>query len=185
MIQWSQGDANPVVNTVTTCGMPPGGGPPPGGPSPVCDTDQHSTTIVPPGYATRPPLAGHAGHGSGTAPSSQPPQIAVSPARVRPGSARLRGPSGCPTTSAVAATVTGRRIVQVTFYVDSKKVKTLTSQHERRALGAADERQAVRLRHPPRAARIQFARSSQTRSRTLRLSFNRCHPADVTPKFTG
>jgi hypothetical protein len=34
-------------------------------------------------------------------------------------------------------------------------------------------------------ARIQFARSSQTRSRTLRLSFNRCHPAIVTPKFTG
>ena len=26
VIQWSEGDANPVVNTVTTCGMPPGGG---------------------------------------------------------------------------------------------------------------------------------------------------------------
>ena len=32
---------------------------------------------------------------------------------------------------------------------------------------------------------IQFARSSQTKARTLRLSFNRCHPANVTPKFTG
>jgi hypothetical protein len=32
---------------------------------------------------------------------------------------------------------------------------------------------------------VQFARSSQTRARTLRLSFSRCHPANVTPKFTG
>src|SRR5919204_550995 len=54
------------------------------------------------------------------------PKIQVSPARVRPGSAKLSGPSGCPTTSAIAATVTGRRIVKVTFYVDGKKVKTLT-----------------------------------------------------------
>ena len=39
---------------------------------------------------------------------------------MRPGTATLRGPSGCPTTTAVAATVTGRRIVKVTFYVDNK-----------------------------------------------------------------
>ena len=34
-------------------------------------------------------------------------------------------------------------------------------------------------------ARIQFARSSQTKARTLRMSFSRCRPANVTPKFTG
>ena len=34
-------------------------------------------------------------------------------------------------------------------------------------------------------ARIQFARTSQTKSRTLRLSFNRCRPSIVRPKFTG
>ena len=32
---------------------------------------------------------------------------------------------------------------------------------------------------------LQFARSSQTKAKTLRLSFSRCHPANVTPKFTG
>ena len=131
MIQWSQGDANPVVNTVTTCGMPPGGGSaPPGGGSPVCDTDQHSTTIVPPATPTQPaPPASpntRRRRAEPRRPRARPPQIAVSPVRVRPGSATLRGPSGCPTTSAVAATVTGRRIVKVTFYVDGKKVKTLT-----------------------------------------------------------
>ena len=104
--------------------------PPPAAAAPVCDTDQHSTTIVPPATPTQPaPPASPdtPATASGTAPASgQPPQIAVSPVRVRPGSATLRGPSGCPTTSAVAATVSGRRIVKVTFYVDNKKVKTLT-----------------------------------------------------------
>ena len=185
-IQWTQGDANPVVNTVTTCGMPPGGGSP-GGPSPVCDTDEHSTTLVPPDTPTTPGSSTTPVTASGTAPTtSQTPQIAVSPARVRPGSARLRGPSGCPTTSAVAATVTGRRIVKVTFYVDNKKVKTLT--HANKSGGRwvlpMDVKRFAFGSHRVQA-RIQFARSSQTRARTLRLSFNRCHPANVTPKFTG
>jgi hypothetical protein len=189
-IQWSEGDANPVVNTVTTCGMPPGGGSPPpgGGGSPVCDTDQHSTTIVPPATPTQPPAAPSTpASASGTAPTSgQPPQIAVSPVRVRPGSATLRGPSGCPTTSAVAATVSGRRIVKVTFYVDNKKVKTLTQPNKsggRWVLPMNVKRFAFGTHRVQ--ARIQFARSSQTRARTLRMSFSRCHPADVTPKFTG
>jgi hypothetical protein len=185
-IQWSEGDANPVVNTVTTCGMPPGGG----GGSPVCDTDQHSTTIVPPATPTQPtpPAAPSTpAAASGTAPSSsQPPQIAVSPVRVRPGSANLRGPSGCPTTSAVAATVSGRRIVKVTFYVDNKKVKTLTRPNKsggRWVLPMNVKRFAFGTHRVQ--ARIEFARSSQTKSRTLRMSFSRCHPANVTPKFTG
>jgi len=189
VIQWSQGDANPVVNTVTTCGMPPGGGgPPPGGGSPVCDTDQHSTTIVPPATPTAPPASPETPvSASGAAPTSgQPPQIAVSPVRVRPGSATLRGPSGCPTTSAVAATVSGRRIVKVTFYVDNKKVKTLTQPNKsggRWVLPMNVKRFAFGSHRVQ--ARIQFARSSQTKSRTLRMSFTRCHPANVKPKFTG
>jgi hypothetical protein len=183
VIQWSQGDANPVVNTVTTCGTPPGGGNPGGG-TPVCDTDQHSTTILPPGTVSQPETPAQA---AGTSPTTaQPPQIAVSPARVRPGSARLRGPSGCPTTSAVAATVTGRRIVKVTFYVDNKKVKTLTKANAsggRWVLPMNVKRFAFGSHRVQ--ARIQFARSSQTASRTLRMTFNRCRPANVTPKFTG
>jgi hypothetical protein len=183
VIQYSPGDANPVVNTVTTCGMPPGGGGSPGGGTPVCDTDQHSTTILPAGTVSPDTPA----QAAGTSPSTaQPPQSAVSPARVRPGSARLRGPSGCPTTSAVAATVTGRRIVKVTFYVDGKKVKTLTRANAsggRWVLPMNVKRFAFGSHRVQ--ARVQFARSSQTRSRTLRLSFSRCHPANVRPNFTG
>jgi hypothetical protein len=113
------------------------------------------------------------------------PQVHVSPARVRPGSARLSGPSGCPRTSAVAATVSGRRIVKVTFYVDGKKVKTLTkaNRNGRWVLPMNVKRFAFGT-HRVRVV-VQFAKSSQTKAKTLRLSFNRCRPAVVRPQFTG
>jgi Prealbumin-like fold domain len=114
------------------------------------------------------------------------PRIHVSPERVRTGIAKLSGPSGCPRTGTVAATVSGRRIVKVTFYVDGKKVKTLTKANgkggtwvlplniKRLAYGA----------HRVRAS-VQFAKSSQTKVKTLRFSFDRCHAAAAQPKFTG
>ena len=113
------------------------------------------------------------------------PQVRVSPARVRPGSAKLSGPSGCPRTSAVAATVSGRRIVKVTFYVDGKKVKTLTKadRNGRWVLPMNVKRFAFGT-HRVRVV-VQFAKSSQTKAKTLRLSFNRCRPAVVRPQFTG
>jgi hypothetical protein len=105
---------------------------------------------------------------------------------VRPGSARLRGPSGCPTTNAVAATVTGRRIVKVTFYVDGRKVKTLTKANASggRWVLPVNVRRLGFGTHRVRAT-VQFAKSSETKAKTLRLSFNRCHAAAVRPQFTG
>jgi hypothetical protein len=74
----------------------------------------------------------------------------------------------------------------VTFYVDGRKVKTLTTANAsggRWVLPMNVKRFAFGTHRVQ--ARIQFARSSQTGARTLRLSFNRCRPAIVTPKFTG
>jgi hypothetical protein len=114
------------------------------------------------------------------------PKIQVSPARVKPGSAKLSGPSGCPTTSAVAATVTGRRIVKVTFYVDGKKVKTLTKANKSggRWVLPLNVRRLAFGAHRVQA-KIQFAASSHTKPKTLRFSFDRCHAAAARPKFTG
>jgi hypothetical protein len=114
------------------------------------------------------------------------PKIQVSPARVRPGSARLSGPSGCPTTNAIAATVTGRRIVKVTFYVDGKKVKTLTKANGKggRWVLPLNVRRLAFGAHRVQA-KVEFAKSSQTTAKTLRLSFDRCHAAAAKPKFTG
>jgi hypothetical protein len=113
------------------------------------------------------------------------PQVRVSPARVRPGSAKLSGPSGCPRTSAVAATVSGRRIVKVTFYVDGKKVRTLTkANRDGRWVLPMNVKRFAFGTHRVRVV-VQFAKSSQTKAKTLRLSFNRCRPAVVRPQFTG
>jgi hypothetical protein len=140
-------------------------------PPPPQEPPTTPTTVTPP--ADQPPV------------QAVSPQVRVSPARVRPGSAKLRGPSGCPTTSAVAATVSGRRIVKVTFYVDGKKVKTLTkaNRNGRWVLPMNVKRFAFGA-HRVRVT-VQFAKSSQTKTKTLRLSFNRCHSAVVKPQFTG
>jgi hypothetical protein len=119
-------------------------------------------------------------------PVTTQPKIKVSPARVKPGSAKLAGPSGCPRTSAVAATVTGRQIVKVTFYVDGKKVKTLTKANKkggRWVLPLNVKRLAFGAHRVQ--AKVQFAKSSQTKAKTLRFSFDRCHAAAARPKFTG
>ena len=85
----------------------------------------------------------------------------------------------------MAASVSGRRIVKVTFYVDGKKVKTLTeaNRNGRWVLPMNVKRFAFGT-HRVRVT-VQFAKSSQTKAKTLRLSFNRCHSAVVKPQFTG
>src|SRR6266545_2222737 len=114
--------------------------------------------------------------------STPPAQIKVSPARVVPGSAKVKGPRVCTRGNAAAATVTGKRIVKVTFYVDGHKVKTLTKPDAKggawklpiniRKLGYGSHRLL---------AKVQFAKSSATKARTLRLSFSRCASAAAQP----
>lgn len=103
-----------------------------------------------------------------------------------PGDATLRGPSGCPTSGVVYATVTGRSIADVTFYFDGKRVKFLAVPNQpggRWALPMRIHRFAFGTHHIQ--ARIAFIVASGTPPRTLRLSFSHCHPAAVPPRLTG
>jgi hypothetical protein len=117
--------------------------------------------------------------------SAPAPHIAVSPERVKPGVARLAGPTGCPTADVVVARVTGRSITRVVFYVDNRKVKTL-----RRANRGATWILSLRLKglrygtHRVKA-RVEFARSTGTAPKTLPMSFKRCGSTKVLPSFTG
>jgi hypothetical protein len=102
-----------------------------------------------------------------------------------PGSARLRGPSGC-VKGPFTATVRGSRIARVTFFVDGKRFKRLT------APTGEGSRFTVRINPRGRGfgvhrvtARVEFAAASETRARTLRLSFQRCRRQVVKPRFTG
>jgi uncharacterized repeat protein (TIGR01451 family) len=98
-------------------------------------------------------------------------------------SAKLRGPSGCPT-RATYAYVTGKRISKVAFYVDGKRNATVRKADSRgRWKMRVVPKKLPYGRHKVRAV-ITFANGS-TRTRTaLSLQFSRCRP-DPRPKFTG
>jgi hypothetical protein len=138
-----------------------------------------ATPGSPPGSPTTPGAPGSSGQ---TAPS---PQIQVSPEIVRPGSAVIHGPNGCPDTNAVAATVSGKRIVKVTFYVDHKKVKTLTKPNKSGGWSLSVNMRQIAYGSHRVEAKVEFAKSSGTKAKTLRLSFNRCGANNVRPQFTG
>jgi len=100
------------------------------------------------------------------------------------GTARLSGPSGC-VKKAFDATVRGRRIAKVTFYVDGRKVATRKARAGQRTF-----RYTVRPNGLSRGvhrvtARVRFVPASETKARTLRLAFQRCKRQVVTPRFTG
>jgi hypothetical protein len=163
-VQVDKGDAWECTITNTRKTQPP---PPP---------EEPPTPPTPP---TTPPT------GTPPAQTVATPQIKVSPTRITPGSANLRGPRGCPTTNVVAATVSGKRIVKVTFYLDGKKIKTLTKPNKggRWVLPVNVSRLAYGS-HRVRA-RVQFAKSSGTKIKTMRVSFSRCGAAAAQPQFTG
>ena len=104
--------------------------------------------------------------------------------RPVPGRARLRGPSGC-VKRPFTVVVRGSRIARVTFFLDAQSVQ---ARH-------AWDRDSLRFsaRIDPRGwssgvhrvtADVVFLEPSQTKPRTLRLSFQRCKPV-TRPRVTG
>ena len=182
VIQWSQGDANPVVNTVTTCGMPPSGGP--GGGQPGV---RHRSALDDGRAPGHDDPAGDAGDGRRDGAVREP--AAADRREPRPRAAGQREaarPERLPHHQRGGGDRDRAADREGDLLRDNKKVKTLTQPERKRwtwVLPMNVKRFAFGS-HRVRAT-IQFARSSQTRARTLRLSFSRCHPANVTPKFTG
>jgi len=109
---------------------------------------------------------------------------AVIPGKVVNGTARLSGPSGC-VKKPFDATVRGRRIAKVTFYVDGRKAATRNAKPGQRAFKYKVRPGGLGRGVHRVTARVQFVAASETKSRTLRLSFQRCARQVVTPRFTG
>jgi hypothetical protein len=107
----------------------------------------------------------------------------VLPEEVTSGTARLHGPSGC-VKHAFNATVRGRKIASVTFYVDGAKLERVVARSGQRVF-RVKVRPAKSLGVHRVTARVVFKASSRTKARTLRLSFRRCARQIVTPQFTG
>jgi prealbumin domain-containing protein len=100
------------------------------------------------------------------------------------GTAALQGPRTCPRTASVSASVRGRQIRRVTFFVRGHKVKTVTK--------AANGRWTLTLRTSSLrrganavTARVEFTTASRTKTRTLRITITRCAARVVQPQFTG
>jgi hypothetical protein len=109
---------------------------------------------------------------------------AVIPEEIINGTARLNGPSGC-VKGPFTATVRGTRIAQVTFFVDGKRVKRLTAPTSGNRFTVSINPRGRSFGVHRVTARVQFVTESQTATRTLRLSFQRCKRQTVQPRFTG
>jgi hypothetical protein len=103
--------------------------------------------------------------------------------RIVNGTARLSGPSGC-ARKPFKATVRGSRIAHVTFFRDGKRIKRIVAKPGQRTFTVRLEPGDAQGVHRV-TARVRFKAASHTRTRTLRLSYQRCRRQVVTPRFTG
>ena len=108
----------------------------------------------------------------------------VIPGKVVKGTARLSGPSGC-VKKAFHAIVRGRRIAKVTFYVDGHKEATRKARPGQRTFRYKVRPNGLSRGVHRLTARVRFVPASETKSRTLRLTFQRCKRQDAAPRFTG
>lgn len=99
--------------------------------------------------------------------------------------ARLTGTVGCATARYASASISGSQVRRVTFYVNGRKVKTLTGANagtsyrlRYRTAGLRNGSYAVR-------ARVEFSKASGAKPRTFGLQFSRCSRRAVQPTFTG
>jgi len=123
---------------------------------------------------------------SDTADTALSPAVgAVLPATAVSGRARLSGTVGCVAGRSATARVSGAHIRKVTFYVNGRRVKTLSRANS----GAAYQLTlaTASLAYGPHRVRavVVFASDAVPRTRALSLQFSRCRARVVTPTFTG
>lgn len=100
--------------------------------------------------------------------------------RISGGTARLVAPTGCQS-RAFNARVRGSQIARVVFTLDGKRIKTVTKGAYALRVNPANYRVGVhRL-----VVKVTFTAASHTKTRTLRVSFQRCGQRLVMPRFTG
>jgi prealbumin domain-containing protein len=108
----------------------------------------------------------------------------VTVSRPARGTAAFQGPRACPRTTLVSASVRGRQIRRVTFFVSGHKVKTVTTARNGRWTLTV---RTSSLRRGANAvtARVEFTKASRTKTRTLRITVTRCAAQVAQPQFTG
>ena len=100
------------------------------------------------------------------------------------GRARLSGPSGC-VYKPFNATVRGRQIRRVTFFVDGRRIVIRKAKSGQRTFKARIRPSRLSVGVHRVTARVVFRTTSRTRARTLVLSFQHCARLAPSPRFTG
>ncbi len=113
------------------------------------------------------------------------PAAGVSPAGKVSGRARLTGTVGCAASRYAKASVTGTNIKQVTFYVNGRKVKTLTKANSGKNFQVRFLTKSLKYGTYKVRVAVRFKANAVPQSRTLNLQFNRCRPRVIKPTFTG
>jgi len=140
---------------VTTRPLPPPP-PPPGPPAPTPCIPPPGPTPLPPGRELCKPAAG---------------------------TARISGPTECVTQN-FNVTVSGRRIRQVDFYLDGRRIQTLTRPNSGSRFVLPIRPDRLRRGTHNIVARTRFTAASKTRARVLRVVFRRCgRAAREGPRF--
>jgi plastocyanin len=108
-----------------------------------------------------------------------PGTVAVKPTAI----SKLSGPTSC-VSSRFTARVTGQNIARVVFYLDGKRVKTLTKPNHGKqfTLTLTPKQIGSHVRHIK--AVVTYKPATKTKPKTLRMTAQVC-PAHVKPFFTG
>lgn len=118
--------------------------------------------------------------GGGSNPGSQ----VVLGERITPGSARLLGATGC-VSRAFNARIRGVKVAKVVFYLDGRRIKTLTRKNLAGTYAVRIDPRRLRIGVHRLVAKVTFQRGSATKPKTFRLAFQRCPRALRAPRFTG
>ncbi len=181
----------PFYNTAEVTGTPP-----PGEGSPVSKTSNTVTVTLGPG----PPAPGPGTPGSGTPGASQPAGSGgvLSSTSGKPASGvlafisatapRLISPQGCQRGGEARVSIKSASVQSVIFYLDGRKVRTLTAHSARNGLLTIEINTAKLSIGPHKlAAKITMVHPASVKATetTRRATLLRCDPIVVTPKFTG
>jgi hypothetical protein len=103
---------------------------------------------------------------------------------VPSGTAKVISPTGCVTTN-FNVQVSGRQIRKVDFYLNGKKIKTLTRPNRGNRFVLPIRPNTLRRGQHRVLAVTYFTKASGTKSRILRVVFSRCGRTAAAPRFTG
>jgi hypothetical protein len=113
-----------------------------------------------------------------------PPDQIVAGVQVAPGNAKLLAPTGC-VAKAFNARVSGQNVAKVVFFLDGKKIKTLTTPNSGARFQVRVNPANMKIGVHRITASVTFKAITKKAAQTFRISFQRCAKKLAAPRFTG